>query len=384
MIQILLIISLTVNALLAGAFIYFRYKKQNEALKANSFCELLSKKDLSFSQEATNEKSNPLLIKNLLTVCSDLHKFVEKMKFNMTQNEATVDSLKIFSNTFSQTSMKEAATMEQLSASVAEIFAVIETISHSITYQNNKMIDISVHVGEHHINTEEVQNNLNKIKQEIDLFSTELSGGVKIIREANTTMQAIGRTMEKINEITPIINDISDRTGLLSLNASIEAARAGEAGRGFAVVANEISRLAESTVNSVKEIETVVKDAESNVLEGTKKVKFANQIFDNIFTWMKDFELRIVSIDEKLHQLTKKSQDIASDVEKIMVHSIEIGNSSSEHKAAVQEVSKISESMASDAEVLSMSSYELLALSDELMRITDIYKHMIEDFKLTA
>ncbi len=59
---------------------------------------------------------------------------------------------------------------------------------------------------------------------------------------------------EKLNEVTRSIQNIAKQTKMLGLNASIEAARAGERGKGFAVVASEVSKLADQTSDSVKEI----------------------------------------------------------------------------------------------------------------------------------
>jgi len=65
-------------------------------------------------------------------------------------------------------------------------------------------------------------------------------------------MESLKVSFQSVSEVTNIMTDIADRTNLLSLNASIEAARAGEHGKGFAVVAQEVSKLADNSIENAK------------------------------------------------------------------------------------------------------------------------------------
>ncbi len=91
--------------------------------------------------------------------------------------------------------------------------------------------------------------------------------GILEIREtvAETTrkVKRLAEASQEISKIVALIATIASRTNLLALNASIEAARAGEAGRGFAIVADEVRQLADRSAKSLKEIEQIVMQIQS-------------------------------------------------------------------------------------------------------------------------
>ncbi len=79
-----------------------------------------------------------------------------------------------------------------------------------------------------------------------------------LIRETEKRIKRLGERSQEVGQVVGIVRDISERTGILALNASMQAASAGEAGRTFAVLADEVKRLSESARSASVEIADLV------------------------------------------------------------------------------------------------------------------------------
>ena len=79
--------------------------------------------------------------------------------------------------------------------------------------------------------------------------------------------KSLAQRSQEISTAVALINTISERTHVLSLNASIQAAAAGEAGRGFAVVASEVQRLSDASSKAANEIAAMVGNIQAETNE---------------------------------------------------------------------------------------------------------------------
>jgi len=113
----------------------------------------------------------------------------------------------------------------------------------------------------------------------------------EIIREIEKRIKRLGDRSQEISGAVSLINDIAERTHILSLNAGMQAAQAGDAGKGFMVVANEVQRLAESSREATAEISGLVRNIQvdtsdaiitmnsviTQVVEGAELAELAGQ-----------------------------------------------------------------------------------------------------------
>jgi len=108
-----------------------------------------------------------------------------------------------------------------------------------------------------------------------------VSGMTRIKEEMAYVAESIVKLSEQtqsIGEIIEAVDDLSDQSNLLSVNAAIEAAKAGEYGKGFSVVAQEVKNLADQSKQSTEQVRKILNDiqkATSAAVMATERVSKA-------------------------------------------------------------------------------------------------------------
>jgi len=145
------------------------------------------------------------------------------------------------------------------------------------------------------------------------------------VQATSKTIKMLGDRSLEINAIVEMINDISARTNILSLNAAIEASKAGEQGKGFAVVADEIRKLAERTTNATKDISSFIEDIqiETNdavlaMEEVTREVELGWKQSDHAGSSLRQIQDVILSAADKIMEISKVSSHMVNQMDSVV------------------------------------------------------------------
>jgi len=262
--------------------------------------------DLSTKLERRGAKDFGEIQENL-GLLSD--KFTEILELSQT----AANNINITSQEMSSNSQMIANGSSQQAASVEEIAASME--------------EISSRIAENTDNTLSTQKISNKLVEDIENGSKNVS----------LTVDAIQSIASKIS----IIGDIAFQTNILALNAAVEAARAGEHGKGFGVVAVEVGKLAERSKTAAIEIDTLSKSGVNLALN-------SNKLLTNFVSEITQTSALISNITEANLEQNAGIKEVNNAIQ--MLNQI-----TQQNAASSEEMATISEQLASQAQTLKES-----------------------------
>ncbi|WP_013323441.1 methyl-accepting chemotaxis protein [Gloeothece verrucosa] len=188
------------------------------------------------------------------------------------------------------------------------------------------------------------------------------------VSETARKVKRLAEASQEINKIVAVVSQIASRTNLLALNASIQAARAGEAGRGFAIVADEVRQLADRSAKSLKEIEQIVLQIQSET--------------GSVMTAMEEGIQQVIDVTERSEQAKRSLEDIIQVSNRIDSLVRSITGDTVKQRENSREVAQVMQSVELTAQETSQESQRVAGSLQTLVKISRDLLESVERFKV--
>ncbi|WP_167837038.1 methyl-accepting chemotaxis protein [Leptospira ryugenii] len=349
---------------------------------------VLEKVEELSSGEADLRKTLPATGKNEISKISfsfnqfihKLAKIINQLKSSSSDARMASDSLRKESMSVSDSAQELAATSEQSAASLEELTTSFEIMFESIASETKNIFKIVDEMKKIETSIGKMDTMLIDLdRQAVTSFDLAKQGD-QAVKNTDNAMDDIRNVTRDISGIVELINEISEQTNLLALNASIEAARAGDAGRGFAVVAEEISKLADKTQESVKNIKKLVEKGNGAVKTGADHVGETVKSLGKILEKSAEVQSYVAEVKEEMINQTSSIERINEELVglKDMAEMIEF--SSREQKKASEDMVNSINVLSGGAQTLATNAEDLKLLSERLHHVSETIKTISDEF----
>lgn len=256
--------------------------------------------------------------------------------------------------------------MLAISSAATELSAAANDLSNSA--QESTMEAASVAAASHQASAnvngvaaagEELNATAGEIARQLGAATQSIRDAITRMRVADTDIQALAISAEKIGSVVELINNLAAQTNLLALNATIEAARAGDAGRGFAVVASEVKNLAAQTAKATTDIAAIVTEIRA----------VTNSTINSI-----------QAIDGSLQTIDRASTEISGTVSQQQSATLEIAANVREAAKGTEDVSRSIAHVSNAAGNTAAASSQVLSAASELSQQAEKMRENVSRF----
>lgn len=349
--------------LIGGALIVYMVRKSINPLNdLRIISEKVASGDLNNQIKINSNDEIGIVSESFNTMIVELSGMIKKIKLVITKSSEFCENL-------SKASMQVAMVSDEIARSAQDLAAGSENQVEATSKSVENLQKIANDILDSRDEIIQVLDNANKTQNDVSSGSNRMLDMVKQMNTIQVKVNGaadmivdLSKTSDEIGEIVELIDQFSEQTTLLALNASIEAARAGDAGRGFAVVAEEIRKLAENAMNSAGQIRMLIeqtqektKEVISSIHDGTMEVEKGVLTIDEVSNSLYKISDSFTETKKKLGQVSNRIDSIndgssiimkeISNIENFTKQSAEntdqVAASTQEQSASVQEINSI-------------------------------------------
>lgn len=273
----------------------------------------------------------------------------------------TSKDLSVNADSASQISEQTSHIIDQQQAKTSSIAAAVNEMAMSIQEVVRHATDSATQSNEGLSEVERGKQTINKTLEEIGDLATNLEATVEFIK-------TLEQSSSDIEVVIGVIQNISEQTNLLALNAAIEAARAGEQGRGFAVVADEVRTLAQRTQSSTTEIQEIIQRLQSGTADTVKAIE----------TSYSQSQQTVAQSEETAQALER----IHSAINSISEMNIQVAGAVEQQSAVADDIARDLETISAGFEQTAAGAKQSAAANDQVSDISKQLQGMVSKFKV--
>ncbi|MBI5694175.1 MAG: phosphate/phosphite/phosphonate ABC transporter substrate-binding protein [Nitrospirae bacterium] len=333
----------------------------------------LVQQELTESTSSSMEEMNAS-IREVAESVESLSSSAESSSSSIMEMAASIDEVASITNDLSASTESTSSSIMEMAATVRQVSENVDVLSSAAEETTASATEMGASIKE----VESVAKESTGLSEKVTAEASELGmravektiKGMEEIKDtvvkAAHVIEQLGGRSEEIGEILNVIDEVTDQTSLLALNAAILAAQAGEHGKGFAVVASEIKDLAERTSSSTSEIAKLIGAVQTEARDAVVSIKSGRDSVEQGVKIAYEAKDALVKIVES----SSKSASMSKGIEKATVEQAEgirqVSDAMLSISDMVQHILKATQEQAKGTEQIMMASEKMSEIAKQV------------------